>query len=251
MNERTKENLMQGADTDQLLRGIAPDPVTGQGDSRVLESQNIKEVEAFDPMAALEGMGVAAPEPIELPDAPEVDLTTGTEAERNVHEYGSGVFTSSVELNGELVLGVGTGVALPDADVSIFTAGNTMPIPAEFLADRYAIERAEQQDKPLAMRFNEGKLRFDLIPPEAVEGLASIYTMGAKKYSDRNWEKGLQLMGCFASLMRHAWKWASGEDLDQESGLHHMDHVAWNAVAISTFFKRGRKDLDDRPGANA
>jgi hypothetical protein len=97
------------------------------------------------------------------------------------------------------------------------------------------------------MRFNEGKLRFDLIPPEAVEGLAGIYTMGAKKYADRNWEKGLKLMACFASLMRHAWKWAGGEDLDQESGMHHMDHVAWNAVAISTFFKRNRSDLDDRP----
>ena len=36
-----------------------------------------------------------------------------------------------------------------------------------------------------------GKLRYDLIPPRALEALAYVYTIGAAKYSDRNWEKGI------------------------------------------------------------
>lgn len=31
-----------------------------------------------------------------------------------------------------------------------------------------------------ALRFNEGKLRFDLLPPDPVEELVAVLTMGAK-----------------------------------------------------------------------
>jgi hypothetical protein len=97
-------------------------------------------------------------------------------------------------------------------------------------------------------RNNAGKLRYDLISPWALEALAEVYTKGADKYAERNWEKGLPLMDCFASLMRHAWAWARGEDLDPETGLHHMAHAMWNAAAIVHFWRRGRSDLDNRHG---
>ncbi|MDI6854411.1 MAG: DUF5664 domain-containing protein [Deltaproteobacteria bacterium] len=95
-------------------------------------------------------------------------------------------------------------------------------------------------------RHNRGKLRYDLVSPKALRHLVEVYTMGAEKYDDRNWERGLPLMETFASLQRHAWAWAEGEDLDPESGLHHMAHVMWNAAAILHFYG-SRPDLDDRP----
>lgn len=94
------------------------------------------------------------------------------------------------------------------------------------------------------LRYNEGKLRWDLIPPE-LEEIVEIYTMGAKKYAPRNWEKGMSWMVCFASLMRHTWKWLRGEDLDEESGRPHMAHVAWNAIALVVYYRR-QIGTDDR-----
>ena len=89
------------------------------------------------------------------------------------------------------------------------------------------------------LRYNEGKPRYDLIPPEFMEALAHHFRVGALKYADRNWEKGMSWGICFSSLMNHAWKWMRGEEVDQETGSHHMIAVAWNAMAIYIYYKRG------------
>ncbi len=99
------------------------------------------------------------------------------------------------------------------------------------------------------LRFNEGKSRYDLLPPEAIEALAKHYTVGAKKYADRNWERGMAWGKCFASLMRHGWAWMRGEDIDPETGTHHMISVAWNAIAIYVYSVR-KIGEDDRPNIN-
>ena len=41
------------------------------------------------------------------------------------------------------------------------------------------------------LKHDQGKLRFDLIPPEALIELAKVLTYGASKYNDRNWEFGM------------------------------------------------------------
>lgn len=92
-----------------------------------------------------------------------------------------------------------------------------------------------------------GKLRFDLIPPYALERLAEVYTIGAKKYDDRNWEKGISFGRLFAAMMRHAWRWWAGESLDPEDGQHSLASVAWCAFALMHFESQGRTDLDNRP----
>ncbi len=96
------------------------------------------------------------------------------------------------------------------------------------------------------LRYNEGKARFDLLPPEALEALAHHYGRGAAKYEARNWERGMAWCKCFASMMRHAWAWMRGEDVDPETGSHHMIAVAWNAIAIFTYATRQIGE-DDRP----
>ena len=89
------------------------------------------------------------------------------------------------------------------------------------------------------LRFDKGKLRMDLIPPEAMRGLAEVLTVGAEKYAARNWELGMDWSRCIASLKRHLLKWEEGEVYDDETGLRHLDHVLCNIVFLSTYEKRG------------
>jgi len=95
------------------------------------------------------------------------------------------------------------------------------------------------------LRLDNGKTRYDLLPPEALEALAALYTRGALKYAARGWEEGMTWGRCFSALMRHAWKFWRGEDYDPETGAHHMIAVAWNAFAIFTYAVR-KKGTDDR-----
>jgi hypothetical protein len=103
-------------------------------------------------------------------------------------------------------------------------------------------------DNNNALRYDDGKLPFELIPPEVMEALAWHYLLGARKYERRNWELGMNWCRCFGSMMRHAWAWMRGEDFDPETGSHHMIAVAWNAIALFTYATRGI-GVDDRPQA--
>jgi|TARA_R110000744_G_scaffold155563_2_gene270904 hypothetical protein len=91
----------------------------------------------------------------------------------------------------------------------------------------------------------EDKLRYDLIPVYPLAELARVYTIGAKKYDDRNWEKGLHWGRVFRALCSHAWKWWGGEKYDSEDGQHHLASVAWCALALIEY-ERTSKGTDDR-----
>lgn len=95
------------------------------------------------------------------------------------------------------------------------------------------------------VKFDDDKPRYDLIPPEALEGLAKVLTFGAKKYAPRNWEKGLTWGRVFAALMRHLWAWWRGEDKDSETGLSHLDHAACCIAFLQTYEVR-HTGTDDR-----
>lgn len=95
------------------------------------------------------------------------------------------------------------------------------------------------------MRFDAGKARMDLLCPIAMEGCAMVLAFGAKKYAEWNWAKGMPWSKVIGSLLRHTFKFMSGEDLDPESGLPHVDHLLCNAVFLSNYYRR-HKMLDDR-----
>ena len=64
-----------------------------------------------------------------------------------------------------------------------------------------------QEFKSGAVRdIQEGKGRYDLLPPIALERLARHYENGAKKYGESNWQKGMPLSRYLDSLIRHAYK---------------------------------------------
>jgi hypothetical protein len=88
--------------------------------------------------------------------------------------------------------------------------------------------------------------RFDLVPVEPLILLAEHFGRGARKYADRNWEKGYDWSLSFAAMMRHAWAFWSGEDIDPETGSPHIIAVAWHAFALAEFMRR-HPELDNRP----
>jgi hypothetical protein len=90
-----------------------------------------------------------------------------------------------------------------------------------------------------------GKLRYDLFPPGPLSLVAEVFTIGAKKYDDRNWEKGIKWGRIFGALMRHAWKWWGGEKNDPVDGQHHLASVAWCCLVLMEY-ERTHPEMDDR-----
>jgi len=107
-------------------------------------------------------------------------------------------------------------------------------------------EEEKQLGKETAARFSKGKIRHDLMAPWALDQIARVYTYGTIKYDDDNWWKGLrwkkEVFGC---ILRHIWKWFRGEKYDDESGLHHLAHAAWNCMALMEYERNGI-GIDDR-----
>lgn len=87
--------------------------------------------------------------------------------------------------------------------------------------------------------------RFDLLPPEALDELARVYGMGAKKYSDTNYLKGYEYRKSLAAMLRHINEWNLGNTYDDESGLHHLSHAAWHCFTLMTYEWNGLGE-DDR-----
>jgi len=95
------------------------------------------------------------------------------------------------------------------------------------------------------LRYNQGKLRYDLLEPYAIEQLAKVFTKGAEKYAPRNWEKGMSWSSVLASLKRHIAEFEKGVDFDPETLLLHASHMAWNAMALVSYYKIA-PEFDDR-----
>jgi hypothetical protein len=100
------------------------------------------------------------------------------------------------------------------------------------------------EDKGL--RFNDGKIRHDLIPQFAQNEYSKVLTKGAEKYAERNWELGMKWSKVIASLKRHTAAFERGEDFDPETGLLHTAHIMCNAAFLTEYYKIYPQG-DDRP----
>ena len=94
------------------------------------------------------------------------------------------------------------------------------------------------------VKYDAGKLRYDLLPPEPVEELVKVLTYGATKYTDGGWKKVEPYKDRYlASTLRHLMAWRMGEVRDNESGLPHLAH----AMCCLTFmlWKERNKEKED------
>lgn len=80
------------------------------------------------------------------------------------------------------------------------------------------------------------KPRMDLVLggfADAILEVGKVGTFGANKYSDFGWisvPNGLERYS--NALLRHYLNYKRGEEIDIESKLPHLAHMAWNALAI-------------------
>lgn len=96
------------------------------------------------------------------------------------------------------------------------------------------------------LRDDAEKNKLDLLPWDALEQVGHVLSRGAKKYAPRNWERGMAWSHVTGSLHRHLSKWMQGEDIDPETGISHMAHVACNALFLVAYEQR-HIGTDDRP----
>jgi hypothetical protein len=113
-----------------------------------------------------------------------------------------------------------------------------------------------------AVKFDQGKLKWDLVPWDAIQKLVELYTIGAAKYDDNNWLRGGFRYGrALAAAMRHLMAWwlsklFGGDGLDHDNDVYcqqlglptpsHLTAAMWNIVALLTYELRGLGE-DDRP----
>lgn len=100
-----------------------------------------------------------------------------------------------------------------------------------------------------AVKFDEGKVDWTLVPFEALEGMAQVLEFGAKKYDRWNWTTGggFKWTRVLASCLRHLFAFMRGEDNDPESGLSHISHAQCNLLFLA-YYIRNKKTMnkDDR-----
>ena len=84
-----------------------------------------------------------------------------------------------------------------------------------------------------SLKYDDGKLRMDLIPPSALRSIATVLTYGAKKYKANSWQ-GIAPDRYVAALLRHFTAFMENPmSVDEESGLLHIEHVICNAVFLN------------------
>jgi len=103
----------------------------------------------------------------------------------------------------------------------------------------------KQRSKNGGNKFDGGKPMVDLVPPEAILGMAEILTYGANKYEAHNWAKGMDWSRVYAALQRHLLAWQQGIDIDDESGMSHLHHAITNVAFLIAYSQRGTGN-DDR-----
>lgn len=92
---------------------------------------------------------------------------------------------------------------------------------------------------------DQAKVRWDLLPGDALNEIAKVLTFGANKYGDRNWEKGMAWHRPFGALMRHMWDWWRGAPPDKETGLSHLAHAGCCLLFLLSYELR-KTGKDDR-----
>lgn len=112
----------------------------------------------------------------------------------------------------------------------------------------YDAARSEQHrlDRfPTGRKDDSEKSRVDLIDAEFLEGLGDVLRFGASKYNAENWRGGISYSRLLGACFRHLIAIMRKEDVDRESGLGHVFHLACSVMFLSWHLKH-RRDLDDR-----
>ncbi len=94
-------------------------------------------------------------------------------------------------------------------------------------------------------KHDTGKLRWSLLPFQALHGVIKVLMHGEKKYGSHQWRGGMPWTRPYDALQRHLDAFMGGEDLDPESGESHLDHALCELIFMK-MFTIDFPELDDR-----
>lgn len=109
-------------------------------------------------------------------------------------------------------------------------------------------EKAKKQQRNHrggAVKYDGGKPQMSLVPTLAMIEVAKIMTHGAEKYAPYNWTKGFDYSKLVDAAERHIAAFKLGEDIDPESGFHHLGHALCCIMMLYDNTKL-HPELDDR-----
>lgn len=83
-------------------------------------------------------------------------------------------------------------------------------------------------DDDQSAKADKGKLELSLVNPQLVKAVAEVRMYGTEKYGDsENWRK-VEPKRYVDALYRHLLAYIEGNEVDEESGLSHLSHMACN-----------------------
>jgi hypothetical protein len=111
-----------------------------------------------------------------------------------------------------------------------------------------------EKEIPHGHKFDAGKPRLELLPVSAYKLAAEIMTAGANKYNENNWT-GLKASRIIGAGFRHLNYYLCGQDLDIDSGQHHLGHFLANLIMLHHIINNFSQQDDRRniikPAPNA
>jgi len=85
-----------------------------------------------------------------------------------------------------------------------------------------------------------GKTRLDLLEPVAERAIADALAFGANKYGVRNYVTArIEARVYVAAMKRHIDAWLEGEDIAEDSGVHHLGHIGANVHVVLAAIEAG------------
>jgi hypothetical protein len=125
------------------------------------------------------------------------------------------------------------------------------PAAAPAAAPALAIPAGGYPDHNPKTAAGASKVPLHLVPPSAKHFLAQAMLAGARKYGPYNWRDASISVSVYrAAAERHWDAFWDGQDLDPETGNHHVAHAMACCGIMLDAWSIGRL-IDDRPSAGA
>lgn len=168
----------------------------------------------------------------------EVTLTEENYASRGLSFRNTKYFVREIDVHGNYGISEGREGAIEyyvfEKDMNLICKASHEDISKEYIRDHKSVDYFKAKS-------DQGKLRFDLIPPVWEEILAQILTGapnglgGAAEYGENTWFTVEDAIKRYtAAGGRHRNKYRQGIFYDKKTGLPHMGLAAWNDLAVMT-----------------
>jgi hypothetical protein len=95
------------------------------------------------------------------------------------------------------------------------------------------------------MKYDQDKIRMELIPPLLLEEVGKVLTYGAEKYAPNSWQTVPNAKERYlGATYRHLTAYHKGEQVDSESGELHLAHAIANLTFLIHLNKEEQNDTN-------